>query len=98
VKTDVRLHYVYYNLQYQNFISTDTAVPGLKRNQAYLLPFLLPEAEVMQRFRDLVEPMFMQIGNLRLRSSNLRRTRDLLLPRLISGALDVTGLEIAVGD
>ena len=28
--------------------------------------------------------------------SNLRQTRDLLLPRLISGELDVSGLEIAL--
>jgi type I restriction enzyme S subunit len=94
VKTDVHLHYVYYNLQHQNFISTDTAVPGLKRNQAYLLPFLLPDAEVMQQFQDLIAPMFKQIKNLQLKNANLRRTHDLLLPRLISGEVDVSELNL----
>ncbi len=36
--------------------------------------------------------MFKQIKNLRLENANLRRTRDLLLPRLISGEVGVAGL------
>jgi len=92
VKTDIDLCYVYHNLQYQNFISTDTAVPGLSRNQAYLLPFLLPDVSVTGRFQGFVTPLFDQIRNLRLKIGNLRRTRDLLLPRLVSGALDVEGM------
>ncbi|WP_152544901.1 hypothetical protein [Deinococcus phoenicis] len=31
---------------------------------------------------------------LRQRNANLRRTRDLLLPRLVSGELDVSGLAV----
>jgi type I restriction enzyme S subunit len=30
------------------------------------------------------------------KNANLRRTRDLLLPRLISGEVDVSGLDIDV--
>jgi hypothetical protein len=37
-----------------------------------------------------------QIENLQSKNANLRRTRDLLLPRLISGAVDVAGLAIQV--
>ena len=98
VETDVNLRYVYYNLQRQNFLSTDTAVPGLSRNQAYLLPFLLPTRQVMQKFQDLIDPMLQQAQNLRLKNTNLRATRDLLLPRLISGQLDVSELEIITGE
>lgn len=97
VQTDVSLHYVYYNLQYQNFISTDTAVPGLSRNQAYLLPFLLPGTKVLQEFQDFIDPIFRQIGNLRLKNTTLRQARDLLLPRLVAGEVDVVGLDIDTG-
>ena len=41
------------------------------------------------------------IGNivqLYLKNSNLRKTRDLLLPKLISGQLDVEDLEIDIGE
>ena len=34
------------------------------------------------------------VHNLRRKNANLRRTRDLLLPKLISGALDVSKLDI----
>ncbi|MEA3345848.1 MAG: hypothetical protein U9Q78_06355 [Chloroflexota bacterium] len=94
VKTDVNLRYVYYNLQHQNFLSTDTAVPGLNRNQAYLLPFLLPDRDVLQEFETFVEVLFDQTRNLNVRNGNLHRIRDLLLPRLVSGEVDGSELEI----
>ncbi len=95
VVTDVNLLYVFYNLQAQNFLSTDTAVPGLNRNQAYLLPFLLPKKAMMQKFEHFVEPIFDQMHNLTERNALLCTTRDLLLPRLISGEVDVVEMEIA---
>jgi type I restriction enzyme S subunit len=55
---------------------------------------LLPEA-VMTQFNDFVQDIVQQIHNLVLRNSNLRRTRDLLLPKLVSGELDVAALEVA---
>jgi hypothetical protein len=36
--------------------------------------------------------------NLRERNANLRRTRDFLLPKLISGEIDVENMEIVMGD
>ena len=40
--------------------------------------------------------MYLNMHNLRLRNANLRKTRDLLLPKLISGEVDVEGLVIHV--
>jgi len=34
--------------------------------------------------------------SLRQRNANLRRTRDLLLPKLVSGELDVSALDVHV--
>ena len=42
--------------------------------------------------------MFKNIHNLRLKIVNLGRTRDLLLPKLISGEVDVEGLDIETGE
>ena len=89
VQTRVSLHYVYYDLQQQNFINNDAAVPGLNRNQAYLLPFLLPSRGVLNLFQHFADDIFKQTRNLRSKNTNLRRTRDLLLPKLISGDLKV---------
>lgn len=42
-----------------------------------------------KEFSSVVIPFFRQIDLLRRKSANLRRTRDLLLPRLISGEIDL---------
>jgi type I restriction enzyme S subunit len=44
-----------------------------------------------------LDPLLSLQLNLRVKNQNLRQTRDLLLPKLISGEVDVSGLEIAGG-
>lgn len=95
VNTKVSLHYVYYNLSLsQSFLNSDAAVPGLNRNQAYRNPFVLPPHDVLASFEDNCRTVFAALRNLRKRNDNLRMTRDLLLPKLISGQLDVEGFDI----
>ncbi len=48
-------------------------------------PLLLTDA-----FTTIIKPIFDQILNLVLRNNNLRRTHDILLPKLISGEIDVS--------
>lgn len=50
---------------------------------------LVPPPELRDRFKALVKPMFSQMTILGLQAMNLRRTRDLLLPRLMSGRGEV---------
>ncbi|NLS80000.1 MAG: restriction endonuclease subunit S [Chloroflexi bacterium] len=89
VQTNLPLPYVYYNFQTQNFLNNDAAVPGLNRNQAYLLPIVVPADPLLSRFGSMTMDVFAAIRNLRSRNANLRATRDLLLPRLISGEVEV---------
>ncbi|SNQ61993.1 restriction endonuclease subunit S [Candidatus Methanoperedens nitratireducens] len=94
VKSIIPLPYIYYNLQSQNFINNDAAVPGLNRNQAYMLPFLLPKKDILLNFENFVKDVFRHTKNLRNKNANLRRTRDLLLPKLISGEMDVENIQV----
>ena len=48
-----------------------------------------PPHELIDRFAAIVAPSFRGIQKLHLQIENLRRTRDLLLPRLLSGQLNV---------
>lgn len=98
VKTGLCLPYVFYNLRTQNFINNDAAVPGLNRNQAYSLPFLVPKETVLKQFQNFIEPVFAQKRSLETKNANLRQTRDLLLPKLISGEVDVSALDITTGE
>jgi type I restriction enzyme S subunit len=63
------------------------------------LQIVKPPQEHIDAFTEKVTPIFSQILNLTRRNANLRRTRDLLLPKLISGEIDVSSwVEGEVGD
>ena len=53
------------------------------------LEFVSPPAIVIKKFETIAAPMVRMILSLQEQAENLRRTRDLLIPRLISGELDV---------
>ena len=55
---------------------------------------VLPEAPTLDLFASLVEPMFRLREVLRRQNAHLRSTRDLLLPKLVSGEIDVSDLDI----
>ena len=57
---------------------------------------LLPDSATMRRFGTIAEGIFEQREILQRKNQNLRTTRDLLLPKLISGQLDVEDLDIDV--
>ena len=52
----------------------------------------MPDADIASRFHSIAAPMLDMTETLRRRNANLRATRDLLLPKLISGELDVSTL------
>lgn len=49
-----------------------------------------------QLFSDIIKPNFEQMRLLKMKNTNLSRTRDLILPKLISGELDVSELDIMI--
>jgi type I restriction enzyme S subunit len=51
-----------------------------------------PDQETLAKFVAVTRPMFQLIQSLARKNSNLRTTRDLLLPKLISGELDVSAM------
>ncbi len=56
------------------------------------IPFLCGRSSLHESFNRLVAPMIQQIHTLQRQIHNLRRTRDLLLTRLLSGQIDVEAL------
>jgi len=53
------------------------------------IKMLLPKSEVLNQYHKVAEPMFQQIEILQQQNTQLRQIRDRLLPRLISGKLEV---------
>jgi type I restriction enzyme S subunit len=53
------------------------------------IEFLQPPDDLVTQFEDIAAPMAEQVLALQRQIQNLRRTRDLLLPRLLSGQIEV---------
>ena len=62
------------------------------------LPILVGDQGVRDRFDDVVQPMFEQIIANERESRTLAETRDLLLPKLMSGEIRVAQAEKLAGD
>jgi len=90
-------YFVFYTLRgmhLENF-NSGAGVPTLNRNHLEGLPMPIPSRDLQTQFDGLVGPMHQQAETLRSSNAALQRTRDLLLPRLISGKLPVEDLPIA---
>lgn len=62
----------------------------------YAVP--VPPDPILGQFEGFMTDAVSQIHNLVFRNRRLRETRDLLLPKLISGELDVSDLDISTGE
>jgi type I restriction enzyme S subunit len=69
--------------------NANAAQPGINQQTLGGLELVLPDEKTAAHFDRLVEPLLAEIINLAKRIQNLRRTRDLLLPRLLSGQINV---------
>ena len=56
------------------------------------MPSPIPSIAIAQAFEDIAGPMIDEIGVLATQIQNLRRARDLLLPRLLSGQIEVEAI------
>lgn len=92
VKSELPLRFLDQLLRTLDFIDSHAAVPGLSRDQAHGLHFVEPPQQVMSHFEESVRPLYDLRHGLSRMSSVLREARDLLLPRLVSGELDISDL------
>jgi type I restriction enzyme S subunit len=78
------------NLQRIAAQASGTTRLRITRRELGAMEFVIPPLSVQQQFAAIVQPKSMMIEALRQQIQNLRRTRDLLLPRLLSGQIEVT--------
>lgn len=65
------------------------SVPTLDRNVAHAALVILPSFSLLQAFDEAAKPNFELIDNLIRQNGELAKARDLLLPKLMSGAIAV---------
>ncbi|MBD7957480.1 restriction endonuclease subunit S [Microbacterium sp. Sa4CUA7] len=94
VDTGLPLRFVAEQLRRTRFTNTHAAVPGLSREAAYARPFLVPPLDVLEAFQTAVDPLGAQATALGRQTGSLAALRDLLLPRLVTGQIDVSALDL----
>lgn len=78
------------------YSATGATMNNLSRGKFISLRVMYPSENLIKEYHDLVSPNFRAILNLQLKNEMLKKTRDLLLPKLISGEVDVSDLDIKV--
>lgn len=58
------------------------------------MEIIIPTPEIAKKFNEIVLPMLRQIQNSYFENNRLREIRDALLPRLMSGEVDVSNLDL----
>jgi type I restriction enzyme S subunit len=94
--------YLYHALTTDDFVgyltnhASGSAYPAVNSGDFNNASILLPPNNLLQSFHNIVSDTFENKQNMLEKNDSLRRTRDLLLPKLISGELDVNDLPIDV--
>lgn len=94
VETNLPLRFVLEQLRRTEFSNTHAAVPGLSREGAYARPFVIPPASLLDAYEEAVDPLGVEAYALSKQSDSLATLRDLLLPKLVTGQIDVSTLDL----
>ena len=76
------------------FPKRGAAQPFISLNDSKNLKIILPDLNIIREFSDMINNLYTHMNILMTKNNNLKKTRDLLLPKLISGKIDVSELDI----
>ena len=79
---------------YQTMGSTSSIATAVNSKIIKGMPFVVPTDDELKEFHDFAAPMFAKIKTNQVETDNLTSLRDTLLPKLMSGELDVSDIEI----
>ena len=71
------------------FGATGATMTNLSKGKFEKLKVINPSKGLVYNFSEKINPIFIEIKNLMKQNQNLKKQRDLLLPRLMSGRLEV---------
>ena len=96
--------FLHYYLDQENVVgwiknhAIGATMPNLNTNILRAVEVLCPPRHLVDRFTEVVRGMEGATRNLSARNTNLRHTRDFLLPKLISGEVAVAGADADAED
>lgn len=83
--------YIYFGLTEIDMVSLNTgaALPSMTTDILNRMKIIIPDSDILYNFESIVRGQYKQTDALKSQNANLARQRDLLLPRLMSGKLEV---------
>lgn len=79
---------------YQTMGSTSSIATAVNSKIIKGMPFVVPTNDELEEFHGFAAPMFAKIKANQIETDNLTALRDTLLPKLMSGELDVSNIKI----
>lgn len=79
---------------YQTMGSTSSIATAVNSKIIKAMPFIIPTDDELSEFHALAAPMFAMIKSNQRENTRLAKLRDSLLPRLMSGEIDVASINI----
>ena len=86
--------YLFFSLTNIKSIVTGAVQQKVSQQNLKKVPAIIPSKEVLSAFDKLIQPIFAQIRNIRDENARLVELRDTLLPKLMSGELDVSDIDL----
>ena len=90
----VELLYLLFSMTTVQSIVTGAVQPKISQANLNKVPVVIPSTDELQSFDSVIQPIFAQIRNLRAENNRLATIRDTLLPKLMSGELDVSDIAV----
>lgn len=75
-------------------LNAGSAVPSMTTNILNAMQLRIPDDETLQQFENVVSPMYTAMQENDKQSTRLASLRDTLLPKLMSGELDVSDIDL----
>lgn len=87
--------FVYHFVKSKDLASMNagSAVPSMTTNILNAMQLYIPDNETLSTFEEILSPMYSQMQENEKQSKKLAELRDTLLPRLMSGDIDVSEIE-----
>ena len=88
--------FVYHFIKSKDLASMNagSAVPSMTTDILNAMEVVIPSAAVLEEFEGIVSPMYKEMQENDKQSTTLGKLRDFLLPKLMSGEIDVSGIQL----
>jgi type I restriction enzyme S subunit len=90
--SEIYPEFLYLFLKQFNFDSlgsTSSIATAVNSKSIKSLPLIFPKIDILSKFEEIIIPLFSRIKNLTFENKDITNLRDTLLPKLISGELEI---------